>query len=648
MKVPMLIPLISIIGGIIAADYGCGPLTAGILFAIGVVIYLTLLTISKGPLLSYRYSRFHVAWVILLFAGIGIITADFNRPFRIENDSFSGYSAAKGKIIEISSRTSGDRIIMDVESLIRQDLASIDCPNFKAVIYSDAVTKDIDDIITVPAKFSRIKNPQNTFFSGYAEGMARKGIYYYARIPDVDIHFIGHGNSFSGITKRFRNTLVAHIENTGLSKDTQNFLITILLGDRAYQDSETRESFAGAGVAHVLALSGMHLAIISGIILFLLFPMNFYGLYKYRLLMTVVLLWGYTVISGMSPSTVRACIMLTMMAASVWLERKNSSFGALCVATFLILLLKPYSLFDVGLQLSFACVASLLLLAPPLNRIDHRAHPRLFAANEMVIATVVITFTTWIISAYYFKLFPAMFLPANLICLPLLPPYLIISVVYLFAVAIGLDLPVFALLLDKIYDGFIGFIDFLSSGINGAVSVDVPGVAVILWLAACLLLAFCVYNGFTRIRKYSVYSLFAVSLAAMIVLAPEKANGFILSKNFRNVEITYADHGVESTIIPPERSITGYNLHDCRIIVVDKPIDSGIGTKTCDYLVITSRCKGLPDSLDSLVRMFKPHTVILHTSIRRQKEERIIERLKELGIPFHSLRKDGIFRKDCR
>lgn len=648
MKVPMLIPLIAIIGGIIAADNGCGPLTAGILFAIGVAIYLVLLAVSRGPLLSYRYSRYHVAWVVLLFAGIGIITADFNRPFRIEGDSFHGYTAAKGKIMEISSRTSGDRIIMDVESLIRHDLTQTECSSFKAVVYSDAVTKDIDDVVTIPAKFSRIENPQNSFIGGYAEGMARKGIYYYARVPDADIHFIEHGDSFTGVTKRFRNALVVHIENTRLSKDTQNFLISILLGDRAYQDPEARDNFAGAGVAHVLALSGMHLAIISGIILFLLFPMNFYGLYKYRLLLTVVLLWGYTVISGMSPSTVRACIMLTMIAASVWMERKNSSFGALCVATFLILLIKPYSLFDIGLQLSFACVASLLLLAPPLNRIDHRAHPKLFAANEMLIATLVITFTTWIISAYYFKLFPAMFLPANLICLPLLPIYLIISIAYLFAAAMGFDFRILAFILDKIYDGFMKFIDFLSAGISGAVSIDVPGIAVVLWLAACILLACCVYNGFSRVRKYSIFSLFAVSLVAIIVLSPEKANGFIMSRNFQRVEITYADNGIEGTLVPPAHSITGYNLHNNRIVIVDKPLSDISGTKSCDYLVITSRCKGLPDSLDKVLKTFNPGKVILHTSLRRKKEEEIIERLNELEVPFHSLRRDGILRKDCR
>lgn len=646
MKVPMLIPLISIVGGIIAADNGCGPLTAGILFAIGIAVYLTLLAISKGPLLSYRYSRFHVAWIVLLFAGIGIIAADLNRPFRIEDDSFTGFSAAKGRIVDISSRTSGDRIIMDVESLIRHDLTSFDCSNFRAIVYSDAITKDIDDIITIPADFSRIENPQNTFSSGYAEGMARKGIYYYARVPDSDIHSLEHRNSFFGMTKHFRNILVAHIENTGLDKATQNFLISILLGDRAYQDTETRESFAGVGVAHILALSGMHLAIISGIILFLLFPLNFYGLYKYRLLLTVILLWGYTVISGMSPSTLRACIMLTMIAASVWLERKNSSFGALCVATFLILLFKPYSLFDIGLQLSFACVASLLLLAPPLNRIDRRAHPRLFAGNEMIIATVVITFSTWIISAYYFKLFPTMFLPANIVCLPLLPVYLIIAIIYIFFASIGIEFRFASLFLDNIYAGFIKFIDFLSSGINGAVSIDVPGIAVILWLAACILLAFCMYNGFTKVRRYSIYSLFIVSFAAIMIFSPEKANGFILSRDFRRVEITYADNGIESTLIPPVNAIVGYNLHDCRIIVAGRPLDPEMEAKKCDYLVITSGYKGLPDSLDRLIGTFTPGTVILHTSLRKKKEEMVIERLKELGIPYHSLRKDGVLRKE--
>lgn len=182
----------------------------------------------------------------------------------------------------------------------------------------------------------------------------------------------------------------------------------------------------------MLALSGMHVSIIAGIILWLLFPFNLFGIYKWRYIATLPILWGYTLVTGLSPSTVRAAIMLTVVMTCILTERKNSAWNALLLAVFIIILFNPDSLYDIGLQLSFICVASLIFFAGPLNPIDQHKHNILYDIVSAILVTLSATAASWVLSSYYFGIFPILFIPANLIVLPLLPIYVVLHLFFPF------------------------------------------------------------------------------------------------------------------------------------------------------------------------------------------------------------------------
>ncbi len=372
MDAPMTIPAAGIVAGILLSSAGAVWWTGCCLIVTGCILLIGLSYMSRKPVASIRLNSVHHVWVALWFTGLGILCGAFSRPFTIYNDDFSAFRAAEGSIVDIANNTSGDRAAVAVNRLTGKNGKILECYNFTVLLRINpdlSLSKGIDDRVVFPANLQRITDSPNSFDTGYASRMEKKGILYYTEVNESDIVLTGHHTSLTGLSRNLRDRLETVIEKSPLKLETRKFLISILLGDRSYLDPDIRRQFADAGVAHVLALSGMHVGIIGGILLFLFFPLNFFGLYKWRLLAGTLLLFGYAFVSGMAPSTVRACVMAACMMTAVWLERKNSSWNSLLLASVIILIFSPRALYDVGFQLSFTCVAGLIFFAAKLNPI---------------------------------------------------------------------------------------------------------------------------------------------------------------------------------------------------------------------------------------------------------------------------------------
>jgi len=471
--------------------------------------------------------------------------------------------------------------------------------------------------------------------------MARKGILYRVYAEGENVVTVGHENTWRGLSNEIRDSFIEFIEKSKLDKETCYFLITILLGDRSYLDEDSRELFANGGIAHVLALSGMHVGIIVGIFMFILFPFNFIGKYKFRLFITIILLWGYAFITGFFPSIVRACVMLTFAFVAIMLERKGNALNSICLAGFVILLLSPLAIKDVGFQLSFLCVVSLILFMQPLNPIDKRYHPRLYAICGLILASVVSTFGSWTVVAYYFHQFPLMFLPVNVIVLPLIPFYIAGALLYLFLSFIGIDLQILASILDYSLHLIKELILVLSGGDKYNLAISVDALTVGLWLAGFV--GFAIFlNKKKSLWIASVSCCFFVAGIGWLFYSGvgPKEEGFIICNSFRNVEIRVRQ-GFDETVLKNEAStLTLHEISGKRILVVDCDPKEDISASAClkpDYLVVTQRYHG---KIKDINKIFSPEKIVLHNSIRRQREEELISEADSLGLPLHSIRKD--------
>ena len=204
--------------------------------------------------------------------------------------------------------------------------------------------------------------------------------------------------------------------------DEKSFAVaaTISVGYTNDLDRDTRQTFAATGTAHILAIGGLHFAIIYSI---LNFPFSFLGNKRreriIRQLIILPLLWIYAFFTGMPPSVTRAVIMVT-----VWGIGNAFSFRALTIntlgsAAFFMLLYNPYNLFDVGFQLSFSAVFAILLINPYLTSLYHSRNPIINYVWELSCTSTSAQLGTAPISLYYFHQFPLLYLVSNIFVIPL-------------------------------------------------------------------------------------------------------------------------------------------------------------------------------------------------------------------------------------
>ncbi len=152
------------------------------------------------------------------------------------------------------------------------------------------------------------------------------------------------------------------------SEDTATFMKALLLGDKTdfYQDTALYARMRGAGLMHVAAVSGMHIAFLVGMIQLL------FGARTVSSAAGIALIWFFVFMTGASPSAVRAGLMQSILLMAPVFRRENDGITSLSLALAVILLVNPFSCASISLQLSFSAMAGMILLAEPLtNTILH-------------------------------------------------------------------------------------------------------------------------------------------------------------------------------------------------------------------------------------------------------------------------------------
>lgn len=195
---------------------------------------------------------------------------------------------------------------------------------------------------------------------------------------------------------------------------------SLLLGYREELDTDTKEAFLKSGVSHLLAVSGMHTALIYEAIFLLFLPFGSSQKHRFVFLITALgILIYFTVLSGCSASVLRSSMMCSMFAIAYAFRKRSSGLNTLGTSMLLILWCSPYQLWNLGFQLSVLAVTGILTLHAFLSRqfsFTNRIYTYLF---EGVSITVCAQITTLPVILYHFQSFPLYFIPANLILIPI-------------------------------------------------------------------------------------------------------------------------------------------------------------------------------------------------------------------------------------
>lgn len=176
--------------------------------------------------------------------------------------------------------------------------------------------------------------------------------------------------SVSQLAKVCQQQVVDVYRSWGFDQDVQAVVSALTIGEKTDLTPELKAMYSAAGVSHVLALSGLHVGILSCILLWLFYPLTYlkHGR-KILAFLVVCLLWLFAFISGLSSSVVRAVVMYSLYTfASFCSEERFSGMHSLVLAAFLMLIYNPFFLFDISFQLSFTAVFSILAFYPLFSR----------------------------------------------------------------------------------------------------------------------------------------------------------------------------------------------------------------------------------------------------------------------------------------
>ena len=194
----------------------------------------------------------------------------------------------------------------------------------------------------------------------------------------------------------------------------------LMIGYRQDLDPTLSQSYSNTGVIHIIAISGLHLALIGWMLEKLLQPFQ-----KKRsgiLLSQLILLstiWLFSMLAEAAPSVLRAALLFSVQGLGAFLNRKGNSFNTLAAAAFLLLCYNPFWLWDLGFQLSFIAVLSILLTGRPLSRLFAHANYFIHSIGQLIAVSLAAQSLTTPLTLFYFHQFPASFLLSNLIAVPL-------------------------------------------------------------------------------------------------------------------------------------------------------------------------------------------------------------------------------------
>lgn len=194
----------------------------------------------------------------------------------------------------------------------------------------------------------------------------------------------------------------------------------LLIGYRDDLDRDLVQAYSNTGVVHIIAVSGMHLGLIYGLLMFLLKGLNRNKRLKIiKAVLIITLLWLFSLLTGASASVLRAVLMFTCIAGGDLLGKKGNIYNSMAFSAVVLLLFNPFLLWDVGFQLSYAAVLSIVLFMKPIYNwftIQNKLLDGLWKLNALTLSAQILTLP---LCMYHFHQAPTLFLITNLIAVPL-------------------------------------------------------------------------------------------------------------------------------------------------------------------------------------------------------------------------------------
>jgi len=267
-----------------------------------------------------------------------------------------------------------------------------------------------------------ITNSGNPGAFDYRQYCAFQNIYHQVFLQDGEYRLLATKglSSFANALIRTQTALLTILRKWIPGKKEQGVAEALLIGYREDLDKDLVQAYSNTGVVHIIAISGLHLGMIYGLLLVLLKPFRKYkAIHIIRPMILLLVLWGFSFLAGLAPSILRSVVMFSFIIIGESLGRRTQVLNTLASSAFCLLIYNPYFLWDVGFQLSYTAVTSIVMFMQPIYRSIYLENPllrNLWQLNAVTLAAQILTLP---VVLYYFHQFPNLFLFTNFIAVPL-------------------------------------------------------------------------------------------------------------------------------------------------------------------------------------------------------------------------------------
>ena len=302
----------------------------------------------------------------------------------------------------------------------------------------------VHDKIMIPTGFVAIPAPLNPHQFDYKKYLEKQGVYHQVFIKNnVFVRISNSDFSIYKLADDVRSAIQKSLKSHHFKEEELAVISALLLGQRQDISKELVTDYTRAGAIHILAVSGLHVGIILLILSFVFKPLE--RLRNGIILKTVFivcLLWMFAFIAGLSASVVRAVTMFTAVAIAMTFDRKTMVTHSLITSMFVLLLCKPMFLFEVGFQLSYLAVFSIVWIQPKLYGLWKPTWKLIDYFWQLFTVSTAAQLGVLPISLFYFHQFPGLFMLSNLVIIPFIGSILIGGIVVI-ALSLLKILPLF-------------------------------------------------------------------------------------------------------------------------------------------------------------------------------------------------------------
>lgn len=323
-------------------------------------------------------------------------------------------------------------------------------------------------------------------FSSYYPKNVSGGVRYYAKVTSATVLGSGELKFPTNLQIKIKKLL-----DSNMDAKSASIAKALVLGDKSGMDTNMYDDIKASGLAHVLAVSGLHVSTLATALYFLLKKLKVNP--KISLVFVVVATFFYSMLCSFTPSSLRAVIMSGTYAFASTFGKKRDDISTMSFSAILILLFAPSQLFDIGFMLSFGSVGGIFLFAQSFEKVGtsivekispkHKIGTNFAKVCAVSFATNLVTYP---LVVFYFKEVPTLFVLSNFIVLPyIMVVYVIILICTLLSLITSMGvfvMPIKYLLIPfRAYVGLVGSFSFatLETSVGATLTLTLLAISVL-------------------------------------------------------------------------------------------------------------------------------------------------------------------------